>query len=100
MKINELSGISVEQLQSGRTGGVTPQEGKTSPEQPAGGVDVIHLSPQAKLMHKAAQVVAETPDVRQEKVMALKDSVEQGTYEVDAQKVAEKLILETLIEKP
>ena len=100
MKIHELPGISVEQLQSSKTGGVTPQEEKPSQDQTSAGVDVIHLSPQAKLMHKAAQVVAETPEVRSEKVMALKDSVEQGTYEVDSQKVADKLIVEMLTEKP
>jgi flagellar biosynthesis anti-sigma factor FlgM len=99
MKIHELPGISVEQLQASRAGGVTPQEGKAAPEQATTGVDVIHLSPQARLMHKAAHVVAETPEVRPEKVLAFKDSVEQGTYEVDSQQVANKLITEILTEK-
>jgi flagellar biosynthesis anti-sigma factor FlgM len=44
-------------------------------------------------------VVAETPEVRSEKVRALKDSVAQGTYAVDTPKVAEKLITEMLLEK-
>ncbi len=100
MKINELSGISVEQLQASKTGGVTSHEEPPAQEQTCAGVDVIHLSPQAKLMQKAAQVVAETSEVRSEKVMALKDSVEQGTYQVDSKQVANKLIIEMLIEKP
>jgi negative regulator of flagellin synthesis FlgM len=99
MKITELPGISVEQLQSGKTEGVAANEPKPTQERTAAGVDVIHLSPQARLMQKAAQVVAETPEVRPEKVMALKDSVEQGTYEIDAKKVADSLITETLSEK-
>jgi negative regulator of flagellin synthesis FlgM len=99
MKITELPGISVEQLQTGKTEGLASNEQKPTQEQTAPGIDVIHLSPQARLMQKAAQVVAETPDVRPEKVMALKDSVEQGTYEVDARKVADSLITEMLSEK-
>jgi negative regulator of flagellin synthesis FlgM len=100
MKIHELHGISVEQLQAGKAGGVAPSEDKGAAEQAKAGVDVIQLSPQAKLMQKAAQVVAETPEVRPEKVLAVRDSVEQGTYEVDTQKVADKLIVEMLLEKP
>ncbi len=100
MKIHELPGISVENLQAGKTGGVTPQDEKSPQAQAAAKVDVIHLSPEAKLMHKAAQVIAETPEVRADKVMALRDSVEQGAYEVDTKKVADKLIVEMLVEKP
>jgi negative regulator of flagellin synthesis FlgM len=100
MKIHELPGISVEQLQASKTGGVTTPEDKAAPDQATTGVDVIHLSPQARLMQKAAHVVTETPEVRPEKVLALKDSVEQGTYEVDSQQVADKLIVEMLTEKP
>ena len=99
MKIHEVPGISVEKLQAGKAGGVTPREDKPASEQSAAGPDVIHLSPQAKLMQKAAQAVAETPEVRPEKVLALKDSVEQGTYEVDSKQVANQLITEMLSEK-
>jgi negative regulator of flagellin synthesis FlgM len=99
MKIHELPGISVEQLQAGKAGGVAPREDKPASEQSAAGPDVIQLSPQAKLMQKAAQAVAETPEVRPEKVLALKDSVEQGTYEVDSKQVANQLITEMLSEK-
>lgn len=100
MKIHELPGISVEQLQTGKAEGVTPKEDKAAAQgQSAVGLDVIHLSPQAKLMQKAAQAVAETPEVRPEKVLVFKDSVEQGTYEVNTKKVADKLIVEMLSEK-
>jgi|UniRef100_A0A7C3WRS4 negative regulator of flagellin synthesis FlgM len=99
MKIHELPGIGVEQLQASRAGGAASPGEKHGSPQTSAGVDVIHLSPQARLMQKAAQVVAETPEVRSEKVRALKDSVAQGTYAVDTPKVAEKLITEMLLEK-
>lgn len=100
MKIHELPGIGINHLQASRTEGVAAPEENPGLRPPSGGEDVIHLSPQARLMHKAALVVAETQDVRTEKVIALKDSLEQGTYEVDAKKVAEKMIAEMLMEKP
>ena len=52
-----------------------------------------------KFMQKASEVVYQTPEVRSEKVAALEESVEQGTYEVDSQKVANSLIKEILLEK-
>ncbi len=99
MKIHELPGIGVEQLQASQAGGAASPKEKPGPPQCPEGVDVIHLSPQARLMQKASLVVAETPEIRAEKVMALKDSVEHGTYQVDSRKIADKLISEMLAEK-
>jgi flagellar biosynthesis anti-sigma factor FlgM len=44
-------------------------------------------------------VVYQAPEVRSEKVAAVQDSVDQGTYQVDSQKVANKLITEMIQEK-
>ena len=41
------------------------------------------------LKRKAREVVYQTPEVRPEKVARLKEAVEQGTYEIDAEKLAE-----------
>lgn len=99
MKINELTSVGIEQLQASQSGAAGPIRAKEGAEAGAPGVDVIHLSPQARLLQKASQIAQATPEVRPEKVMALKDSVEQGTYSVDTQKVADKLIVEMLTEK-
>ena len=99
MKVTELSSLGVEQLTASQSGQVGPSQEKPREEQAAGGLDVIHLSPQARLMQKGSQVVAETPEVRQEKVMALQDSVQQGTYEVNTQKVANKMLADLLTGK-
>ncbi len=61
--------------------------------------DVIQLSPQSRLMQKAGEVVYQTSEVRPDKVAALKDPVQQGTYEVDSQKVANSLISGMIQEK-
>ncbi len=99
MKINDLSSVGIEQVQISQSGGPGPARPQGGTEAAAAGVDVIHLSPQARLLQKAAQIAQATPEVRPEKVLALKDSVEQGTYTVDSQQVANKLIVEMLTEK-
>jgi flagellar biosynthesis anti-sigma factor FlgM len=51
------------------------------------------------LIEKARQIIAETPEIRPERVDPLQEAVEQGTYEVDARKVANSLITK-LIQDP
>ncbi|MGQ9689361.1 MAG: flagellar biosynthesis anti-sigma factor FlgM [Desulfobaccales bacterium] len=99
MKITDIQGLEIEQLAAKQTEKVTRTQGQQTLEKPGGDTDVIHLSPQSRLMQKASEVVYQAPDVRPDKVAALKDSVEQGTYQVDTQKVANKLIAEIIQEK-
>ena len=50
----------------------------------------------ARLIKKAREVVYQTPEVRPEKVAELKEAIEQGTYEIDSEKLADKIIEELL----
>jgi len=99
MKITDIKGLGVEELAAQQTEKVGATQGKTSGEQAAGATDVIQLSPKAKLMQKASEVVYQTPEVRPEKVAALQEAVEQGAYEVDSTKVANSLITGIILEK-
>ncbi|OGP71949.1 MAG: flagellar biosynthesis anti-sigma factor FlgM [Deltaproteobacteria bacterium RBG_13_58_19] len=99
MKVNDINGIGVEQLQPNQTGSVAPATEKTPESQSGSSLDVIQLSTEARLMQKASQVVAATDEVRSEKVSALKEQVQQGTYEVDSQKVANSMISSLLMER-
>jgi len=58
--------------------------------------DKINLSPKARTFQKIHQTLKETPDIRAEKVKELKQAIEEGTYKIDAQKIAEKMIIESL----
>jgi flagellar biosynthesis anti-sigma factor FlgM len=51
---------------------------------------------EARLIEKAREVVYQTPEVRPEKVAPLKEAIEQGTYEIDSEKLAEILVEELL----
>jgi negative regulator of flagellin synthesis FlgM len=99
MKITDIKGLEVDQLSTQQADKVGGTQDQPPPEKSGGEVDVIHLSPQSRLMQKASEVVYQTPEVRPEKVAALQESVQQGTYEVDSQKVANNLISEIILEK-
>ncbi len=58
----------------------------------ASGADRVTLSGDAKLVSQAAREANEAPEVRTEKVAALKAQVAAGTYQPDSKKIAEKLL--------
>jgi flagellar biosynthesis anti-sigma factor FlgM len=50
------------------------------------------------LIAQVRQIIAATPEVRPEKVKPLREAVEQGTYEVDARKLANCLITKIILD--
>ena len=51
-----------------------------------------------KLIEQVRQIIAATPEVRPEKVEPLREAVEQGTYEIDARKLANCLIAKIILD--
>jgi flagellar biosynthesis anti-sigma factor FlgM len=56
------------------------------------GADTIEISERARELARAQQSVADTPEVRSEKVAQIKKSVEDGTYSVPVELLAQKLL--------
>ncbi len=56
----------------------------------------VEISDAAKLMEQASDVAKSSPDIRADKVAALKKSILDGTYKIDAQAIADKLVDEHL----
>ncbi len=54
--------------------------------------DKAHFSREARECGRIQEILAQTPDIRAEKVAQLKMAVQQGTYEVNGEKVAEKML--------
>jgi negative regulator of flagellin synthesis FlgM len=54
--------------------------------------DAVELSPEARLVALAHQMMANLPDIRTEKVEAIRQRMDSGQYQVDSQKVADKII--------
>ncbi len=58
--------------------------------------DTVVISDAAKRIQETRAKLDEVPDVREEKVAELRNQIQSGTYQVDAQKTAEKLLKEQL----
>ncbi|MEY4630699.1 MAG: hypothetical protein RIQ81_819 [Pseudomonadota bacterium] len=62
----------------------------------------VALSPQARQLaeahKKAFEIAKATPDVREERVAALKKQIQAGTYKPDAGKIADGIAREALLE--
>jgi negative regulator of flagellin synthesis FlgM len=71
-----------------------------SPRQPSREVskeDKVELSPRAKEMQKAKKLLQAIPDVRNEKITLIKKQVEKGTYKVNGEQTAAKMLKESLL---
>ena len=56
------------------------------------GNDKVEFSENAKIFSTALKAARDIPDVRTEKVEGLRKSIADGTYRIDSNKVAEKII--------
>lgn len=54
--------------------------------------DQLYISSTAKDYQIAKQAVAAAPDIREDKVAAIKAQIENGTYEVSSESFAAKLL--------
>jgi negative regulator of flagellin synthesis FlgM len=59
--------------------------------------DTVVISDAAKRIQEIRNQLDEIPDVREEKVAQLKNQIENGTYQINPDKIAEKIIKEGLI---
>ncbi len=66
------------------------------PKGPAPKNDSVHFSQDAKLLADAQSVASSSADVRADKVAQLREQVQNGTYQVDAQKIAENILREDM----
>jgi negative regulator of flagellin synthesis FlgM len=58
----------------------------------------VNLSSRAKDIQQVRQILDQTPDLREDKVLDLKRQIDNGSYVVNAEKVAEKIVGESLID--
>jgi len=52
-----------------------------------------------KLIDQIRRIIAETPEVRPEKVGPIEEAVEQGAYEIEVRKLANILITELILKR-
>jgi len=68
-------------------------------EAPKGGLseDKVALSPEAKQIQGAKKLLDSLPDIREDKVAEIKEQIEAGTYNIDGEKIAFKMIRESIL---
>ena len=60
--------------------------------------DKVSLSSTARDIQRAEKAIEKLPDVREEKVRELKDRIEAGKYDVNGEKIAGKMLNESLLD--
>jgi len=63
-----------------------------------GGTDKVEISASSLDVQKMKGIIQNTPDVRMDRVQALKEQIERGEYEVDPYRVADKMLMNLLSE--
>jgi len=59
--------------------------------------DRVLLSPMAKEIQMAMNQMQAIPDVRVEKVAEIKNQIEQGSYQVSSERIAHRIMAESLL---
>jgi negative regulator of flagellin synthesis FlgM len=72
---------------------------KSSGEKPQLGSDRIELSVRSREIQHLNGLIQSTPDVRQTKVDQIRSAIESGTYNVKAEKIADKILNGNLIDE-
>jgi len=97
MEINGNQGIGIDayanQVQDKNKVG-TPDN---QPEKTGVKADTVVISDAAKRVQEARRQLDDIPDVREDKVSELRSQIQNGTYEIDADKIAGKMIKEGLL---
>lgn len=69
------------------------------PVNPAVRQDRLELSPEARHLNAIRQRVASIPDVRMDRINELKAKIQNGTYQVDSNEVAQKMLERSLADQ-
>jgi len=66
----------------------------------SGSGDSVHVSDSASLREKAQVMLADMDTVRMERIEAIRDALEAGTFKSDSRKVASQIVCNALAEHP
>jgi len=98
MKVSGIRNPVSEIIQQYQTNGQTNSE----PDKQAGvnalQEEKVSLSTKGRDIQQARKALDNLPDLRTEKVEDLRNRIEQGTYHVNGEDIAEKMIGESLID--
>ncbi|HEN21209.1 MAG: flagellar biosynthesis anti-sigma factor FlgM [Deltaproteobacteria bacterium] len=59
--------------------------------------DNVVLSPRAKEIQDAKKILISSQDIREEKIAEIRKQIENGTYQINGDKIAVKMIKESIL---
>ena len=96
IEINNLPPVPPGSAETGNSSGVKRNEQQTSggaaANRPPGGADQVSLTPTAQTLRDLEARVADLPEVDQDRVRAIKDAIANGTFRIDDDRIAARLI--------
>ena len=99
MKITETGNSLTELISQYK---INEEKVKPEPEKQAADSVVqeekVSLSSAARDIQQAEKAIEELPDVREEKVRELQDQIETGRYDVSGEKIAGKMLGESILD--
>lgn len=98
MKISEAENSLIELISRYN---INKENVNSKPEKQATGVvleEKVSLSSMARDIQQAAKAIEKLPEVREEKVRELQEQIETGRYNVSGEKIAEKMISESILD--
>jgi negative regulator of flagellin synthesis FlgM len=97
MEITPKDSVNIEayvnQVQDKDKVEATPEQ----PEKQQTKADTVVLSDTAKKVKEAQKQLETMPDVREDKVAQIKEQIENGTYDMDEEKIAGKMMKDALL---
>jgi len=98
MKISKVDDAALQALQQYQKIEKVQSEQSQKVDGNAAPEEKVNLSTKARDIQQLREAVNQLPDVREDKVRALKDQVDRGAYDVNGQKIAEKMVSESLLD--
>ncbi len=99
MKINDLKDVNAQIIQQyQRSDNTQVNSDKQVPSAATKPEEKVDLSTKAKDIQQARNALSSTPDAREAKVQEIKTQVDKGTYNVNAGKIADKMVTESIID--
>jgi negative regulator of flagellin synthesis FlgM len=96
--ISKIKDTSAQLIQQYQKGDLIKNEADKPVGAAATVTERVDLSTRAKDIRQIKQILDQIPDVREDKVQELKRQIDNGSYRVHADKVAEKMVGESLID--
>jgi len=98
MKLTGIfSPVKTEKVQEKRTESVAAAKVDSAK---SGATDRVQLSAGSLEVQKAKDIIDQTPEIRMDKVQALKDQLARGEYTVDPHKLVGKMLASLLSDNP